>query len=236
MSPAFPTVAEIAADLAPALDAARYEREGDPAGVWIASERPVRRLGLRLDAGHAPYLWLREDVDALVVHRPFGLWPARLPAGLGVVAMHRALDDRLSTGWNAPLARALGLALDVEPMRRRGQVVGMVGTRVGSASEALERVQAEFGGMDDLLGEATGSGRVAVVGAMTAALVEDAAARSVRVYVTGEIRKPGVDAARRAGMCVVAVGQARSERWGLRLLGRLVSARWPEVDVLDLAG
>ena len=252
---ALPTVADLALALAPLLDAERYEGEGDPAGVWIASDAPVRRLGLRLDAGlspvrvypagqaagRAPYPWLPagpDAVDALLVHRPFGLWPARLPAGLGVVAVHRALDDRFSTGHNAALAAELGLALDAAPLLRGGAVVGMVG-HAGAAAFAA-RLDAVFGGTDAALGEPPGALpgdlplRVAVASAMTEALVRDAAARVAAVYVTGELRRPAHAAARETGMHVVAVGQGRAERWGLRHLGARLAEAFPGLAVADL--
>lgn len=225
-------LSDLAAALAPYVDAERYTREGDPAGIWIASDRPVRRLGLRLDAGRAPYGWLRDDVDALLVHRPFGLWPARLPAGLGVLAVHRALDDRFATGHNPALAAALGLALDAEPLRRGGAVVGMVGTM----ADAEARVVAAFGGAEATAGEPLdeATSRVAVVGAMTEALVRDAAARGAGLYVTGQMRPPAMEAVRQTGLHVVAVGQRRSERWGLRHVGGLLATAFPGLAVVDL--
>lgn len=225
-----PMLADLAQALAPMLDAARYHREDDPAGVWIASDRPVGRLGLRLAPGTGPTDWLPGGVDALLVHRPFGLWPARLPAGVGVIAVHRALDARFATGVNPALAEALGMALDAEPLMRGGTPVGMVGT----LDRAEARVVEAFGGMDEALGEDVGSDRVAVVGAMTEALVRDAAARGVGLYVTGQLRRPAEAAAEQTGMRVVAVGQERSERWGLRHLGARLGAAFPGLDVVDL--
>ena len=58
---------------------------------------------------------------------------------------------------------------------------------------------------------------------MTEALVRDAAARGVGLYVTGQMRGPALAAVRQTGMRVVAVGQDRSERWGLRHLGRVLA-------------
>ena len=232
--PALPTLADLATTLAPYVDAERYTREGDPAGVWIASDRPVHCLGLRLDAGRAPYGWLRADVGALLVHRPFGLWPAHLPAGLGVLAVHRALDDRFATGHNPALADDLGLALDAEPLHRGGAGVGMIGTLDGTAADAEARVVAAFGGAEATAGEPEASGRVAVVGAMTETLVRDAAARGVGLYVTGQMRPPAMEAVGQTGMRVVAVGQGRSERWGLRHVGGLLAAAFPGLAVVDL--
>ena len=236
-----PTLADLAATLAVHVDAARYERDGDPAGVWIASDRPVRRLGLRLEAGPAPYAWLRDApgsgpghaVDALLVHRPFGLWPARLPDGVGVLAVHRALDDLVWTG--GALARALGMTPDADPLRRDGEPVGLVGP-VGDEDAFEERLETLLGGVEAEAGEPLENlvGRVAVVGAMTEALVLEASSRGAAFYVTGQMRSPAAAAVRQTAMRVVAVGQARSERWGLRLLAARLAEAWPGLEVVDL--
>ena len=230
-----PTVRQIADALAPDLDRARYHREGDPAGVWLDSPRPVRRLGLALEAGRAPYPWA-ETVDAVLLHRPFGLWPARLPDGLGVLAVHRVLDDRFALGPNGRAAEALGAAADAEPLFRDGRDVGRVGRWAPvPLAEAERRVRSEWGGTEAAVGEGPREvGAVAFVGAMTAGLVEAAAERGVGLYVTGQLRKPGVAAVERHGVRVLAVGQDRSEAWGLRQIGALVRAAFPAVETVEV--
>ena len=229
-----PTIRDLADALAPHLDRTRYHAEGDPAGVWIGSDRPVRRLGLRIEPGRAPYAWA-EGLDAVVIHRPFGLWPARLPDGLGVLAVHRALDDRMAVGLNPALADALGLIPDDEPLRRDGSPIALVGRWAAvPVAEAEGRIAAELGGIDEAVGDGPEAvGAVALAGAMTDALVRDAAERGVGVYVTGQIRKPGVAAAEECGVRVLAVGQARTEAWGLRRLAVLVRESFPDVEVVD---
>ena len=228
-----PTVHDLADLLAGPLDRARYHAEGDPAGVWLASDREVRRLGLRLEPGRPPYDWAAA-FDAVLLHRPFGLWPARWPDGVGVVAAHRALDDRFAIGLNPDVATSLGLAPDPEPLRRDGTAIGLVGRLPEAAclGDLADRVAAEFGGIDEALGEGPeATAAVALVGAMTDALVADAAARGAGLYVTGQIRGPAREAVHRCGIRAVAVGQGRAEAWGLRCLGRLIRERWPEIDV-----
>ena len=226
------TLQALADHLAPVLDRARYHAEGDPAGIWIASPRPVRRVGLRLEAGPPPYDWA-DGLDAVLIHRPFGLWPARLPAGIGVLAVHRALDDRLAPGPSLALAAALGLDAEAEPLRRDGRSVGLVGRlRPASGAEVTARIVAELGGVEDAVGpEPARVEAVALVGAMTDALVREAASRGAGVYLTGQLRKPGVAAAEQAGVRVLAVGQDRAEAWGLRHLGALIRERWPETEI-----
>ena len=234
--PELPTVGQIAASLADDLDAERYGREGDPAGVWLDSPRPVRRLGLRLEAGRAPYAWA-EGLDAVLLHRPFGLWPARVPEGLGALAYHRALDERLAVGHNPALARELGLTPEGAPLQRGGKTVGLVGALPAPlpTDAVLDRVAEVLGGLDETVGGGAETvGRVALVGAMTEGLVGEAAVRGAGVYVTGQVRRPGVGPAEARGVLVIAVGQERAERWGLLRLGRLVAERWTGVEVVDL--
>lgn len=224
-----PTVHDLADHLAPLTDRARYHREGDPAGVWIASGREVRTLGLRLEPGRPPYDWA-EGLDAVFLHRPFGVWPAQLPEGLGVLAVHRALDDRFSVGHSPALADAMGVETEGDPLRRGGTPIGLVGRL--RQRDVGARVAEVFGGVEATLGEPREGDTVALVGAMTPELVADAADRGVSHYVTGQIRGGAREAAEAAGLRVIAVGQARAETWGLRYLAGVLRDRWPSLAVV----
>ena len=231
-----PTVRDLADHLAPHLDRERYHREGDPAGVWMDSGRSVERLVLRLDAGPPPYRWA-SGADAVLIHRPFGLWPAALPESVGVLAVHRALDDRHSIGVNPTLAEALDLDPDDEPLRRDGNAMGLIGQvrQRRSVADMLEAIRREFGGIEETWGDVASAPApaVALAGAMTDAMVRDAAARGAAVYLTGQLRKPGREAARQTGTLAVAVGQDRAEAWGLRRLSSLLRERWPHLDIAE---
>lgn len=230
-----PLLTDIADHLAPALDQARYYAAGDPAGIWIPSRRPVRRLVLRIEPGRPPYGWA-ESADAVLIHRPFGLWPARLPEGVGVLAVHAALDDRLSLGVNPALAQALALAPDEQVLRYKEREIGMVG-RFGEplpGEAAVARIAAELGGIEATRGAVPESVEaVALMGAMTPDLISQTSERGAAVYVTGQLRPSAFEAVEAAGIHVVAVGKARAEAWGLRHLGRLIRARWPEIEVVE---
>ena len=231
-----PLLTEIAACLAGPTGAARYAERGDPAGVWIASDRPVQRLGLALEAGKPPYTWAG-DLDAVLIHRPFGLWPARLPGGVGVLAYHAALDDRFSTGLNPDLSAALGLEPDGAPLKRDGQPVGLVGRMEVpvSVQELFTRVRQAFGGIAGVWGAPMGeTAALAHAAAMTEALVRDAARRGAGLYLTGQLRKPARQAVFDTGVVAIEVGQDRAERWGLRHLGALVQKQWPAVEIVEI--
>lgn len=236
MASSAPTLAALArtmdAVLAAALD--DHDRAGlrpdDPAGVWLASERPVQRLGLRLDGGAPPYRWARR-LDAVLVHRPFGLWPRRLPTGVGVVAYHGTLDAWLWTAAQPALATALGVVPDASPLFRGARRIGIVGP---APPDLMARLAALTGPPAACLGDPQRAvGLVAVLGAMTDALVREAAARGATHLITGQMRQPGIAAARATGLTVVATGQDQAEAWALRSLAGAAAARWPGLDLVD---
>lgn len=218
-----PPLARVAAYIDAALDAHAFA--GEPPTVFVASGRPVARLGLALEPGPELAGWVDADgLDAVFLHRPWRVADAGLPAHVGVLASHADFDHRLTIGWNADLARELGLR-DARPFGERdGRPMGMLGDGDPADPAAwIERITAAFGGVDDVLpGRADVVRRVAAVGAMTDVLVRQAAAEGASLYVTGQIRQPGVRAAAETGMCIVAVGHARSEVYGLRLLAAMI--------------
>jgi putative NIF3 family GTP cyclohydrolase 1 type 2 len=231
-----PLLSDIADHLAGPTDADRYAERGDPAGVWVASDRPVRRLGLALDAGKPPYPWA-DGLDAVLIHRPFGLWPAHMPIGVGVLAYHAALDDRFSTGVNPDLSTTLGLAPDDEPLRRDGNPIGLIGRMPEpvSVQELFTRVRKAFGGIAGVWGAPMGeTAALAHAGAMTEALIRDAAERGAGLYLTGQLRKPARQAVFDTGIVAIEVGQDRTEWWGLRRLGALVQERWSDISLIEL--
>ncbi len=243
-----PTLTDLETFLADALSTARFPPE-DPRGLWRPGAdpaRPVARLGLALETWPGLAAWVEDErLDALWLHRPWRLAEScpPLPETVGVLAHHLAFDDRLTTGLNPRLADALGFAGPPAPFAEKdGRPLGMVG-RLADAGAVwgtfARRVGETFGGQDEITPPAPAPGDdgsrpplvVAVVGAMNDALVRAAAARGVRAYVTGQWRQPAAAAVRETGIGVVAVGHARSERWGVCALAGLLRERWARLDV-----
>jgi putative NIF3 family GTP cyclohydrolase 1 type 2 len=105
----------------------------------------------------------------------------------------------------------------------------------GSFERLIERITAEFGAPEAIQpGSRAAIRRVAAVGAMTDALVREAAERGADVYITGQMRVPARAAVAETGIAVVAIGHRRSEVWGLHLLARLLRDGWPELHTLVL--
>ncbi|HEX8361849.1 MAG TPA: hypothetical protein VF613_17150, partial [Longimicrobium sp.] len=64
---------------------------GHPPDVVVPSAREVRRLGLALEPPARV-----ESLDALFLHRPWGMRDVRI----GVLASHLPFDERLTIGFN----------------------------------------------------------------------------------------------------------------------------------------
>lgn len=209
--------------------------ELDPGGIYQPSNRPIRRLGLALEPW--PHLadWAIEaQIDALFLHRPWKLEGEPLLADLGVVFYHLAFDERLTLGFNPLLANALGL-FDIEALgEKAGRSIGMLGNISASCFETFcDRVQHVFGGAEAIeKGSLSKVAKVAVVGAMTDALVREAKARGAEVYITGQFRQPARAAVMETGINVIVVGHRRSEEWGLQTLAGILRDRWPELEVI----
>ncbi len=150
-----------------------------------------------------------------------------------MLAYHRPFDASLTPEHNPRAALLLGMH-DVERVHATdGRAIGQAGTVDAQSWTEFRRATASlFGEVESELPTERTIRRVAVMGAMTDALVRDAHARGVDAYVTGQLRAPGRDAALACGIGVLAVGHARWERWALRELAMLVQARWPAVETV----
>ena len=201
----------------------------------------VHRLGLALEPWPDLTRWTADEhLDALFLHRPWSLTDLQREtlrdAGIGVLAYHLAFDERLTTGFNPALASACGWGEPEILGHKAGRPLGMVCALPEAApfDAVAARLRAEFAGLEHVAAPSAGDGtvvtRVAVVGAMTDALVREAHARGVGMYVTGQWRQPAASAVRETGLGVVALGHRLSEVWGLRALARLLGERGAEAD------
>ena len=115
-------------------------------GLWRAGDgRPLQRLAVAL-AGSEPVAEaaLSASVDALLLHRPWGLGP--LPDAVAVIAAHEALDARLTTGHNPWLAARLGFTLVSSIGERDGWPLVAVAERGDAMPIAAfwQRLRTEF--------------------------------------------------------------------------------------------
>ncbi len=209
-------------------------RGNDPGGVYWPSTRPISRFGLALEPWPQLAEWaIAERLDGLFLHRPWKLQPHQLAPDVGVVAYHLAFDERLTLSFNPRLAEVLGMS-GVEILgEKEGRAIGMLGEipaqNFASYCCYLDEV---FGGQDEArAGVQSEVKRVAVVGAMTDALVHEAASRGADIYITGQLRQPAQAAVLETGISVVGVGHRRCEQWGLRALAGVLRERWFRLEV-----
>ncbi len=74
--------------------------------------------------------------------------------------------------------------------------------------------------------------QIAVVGAMTDRLIQEAADQGVQLYLTRQLRSPAMSAVYETGMVVVEIGLTAGELWGMRAMADLLRERWPSLEVL----
>lgn len=187
------------------------------------------------------------------LHRPFQLDRRALPKGSLVLANHKRFDELLTTGYNTALATRLGLVVNGfvcikgykgDPSRRIGLVAALMKSQ--SIGVLQSTITAEFGEAelhwDDgewareiravALMNAFGPDEVAraLVAAEEAGLVPKGDASGL-LYLTGQPREPGLQAAGDIGMSVVCVGHRSCEEWGIRYLAYLLQRTWTRLGV-----
>ncbi len=225
------------------LDASLFADTDEQNGWFLPPARPVDRLGLGLEPWPTFGEWVAaERLDAVFLHRPWSLSDpqrhALQTAGTGVLAYHLAFDERLTTGFNPALAAACSWGEPAILGLKAGRPLGMIcALPIPVAFDVVAaQLRTEFSGLEQVTPPAPDDEtitRVAVVGAMTDALVREAHERGAGVYVTGQWRQPARAAVRETGLGIVALGHRSSELWGLRTLARLLRAR-PEGASLEI--
>lgn len=224
-------------DIAQFLDRffAVYRFGNDQNGMYLPSTRPIARFGLALEPWPQLSEWASAaQLDSLFLHRPWQLRVGQLPSDVGVVAYHLAFDERLTLGFNPRLAAVLEMSRLEVLGEKEGRAIGMIGEiPTQSFASYCYCVDEVFGGQDEVhAGVCREVSRVAVVGAMTDALVREAASRGADVYITGQLRQPAQAAVLKTGIGVVAVGHRRCEVWGLRALAGVLCERWSKLEVI----
>ncbi|KAI0132851.1 hypothetical protein BJ170DRAFT_615556 [Xylariales sp. AK1849] len=187
------------------------------------------------------------------LHRPFDLDRRALPRGSLVLANHKRFDELMTVGFNVVLASRLGMVVPQtsciqgykgDPERRIG-IVGQL-----SALETVQtlrtKIHLEFGTVE--VYEAAGGPDESVDAiAIMNAFGPDEVARVVQarsearwvenedvpktLYLTGQPRDLGLQAARVADMPVACVGHREAEVWGIRHLAQELTRTWPCLGV-----
>ena len=210
---------------------------GDDESVGVQGPVPgeVRRIGLALEPNQGMDEWVRrEQIDLLFIHRSYRLLFLTMPEPVGVITYQRAFDRWLFSTQNPFLVQSFGLH-EITPITwREEEIVGFVAAVIPESwPEFLERANAAFMGTESaLLPTRKVVCRAAFLEAMSAVLVESAAALGADVYVTGQTRQPGLPAIEQTGLGLITVGRRHLEWWGLTCLGQLLIEQFPELAVV----
>ena len=191
------------------------------------------------------------------LHRPFGLDRRAVPRGTLVLASHKRFDERLTVGYNIPLASALTLSVDRHVILQgyKDDAERLMGIAAPLKHEQdLASVQKLIHGMFgvcDLHHEQQENPlsirAIAIVNAFNPEMVERVATAVQRegwvndasdlkrvLYLTGQVRESGLDAATAFGMPVACVGHRAAEEWGVRHLAAQLRHRFPSLEVSEV--
>ena len=186
------------------------------------------RIGLALESWSGIGAWVRaECLDALFLHRPWHLDERELPPDFGILTYHRAFDLTLTLGLNPLLADTLHMTSVVPFAFKDSLVLGMLGNILSTPLDTFIALLAEtFAVPPEIPAIYTETvNRLAVVGAMNDALIREAAAQDVQLYITGQFRQSARRAVSETRMTVAIIGHTPSELWGLRALATLLRQR-----------
>jgi putative NIF3 family GTP cyclohydrolase 1 type 2 len=200
----------------------------DQNGIYRPSQRPVGRIGLALEPWPGIGAWVREErLDALFLHRPWHLDERELPPDIGILAYHLAFDLTLTLGLNPLLADVLHMTSLVPFAFKDSLALGMLGNIPSTPLSTFVALLTEtFAVPPEVPAIYTETvHRLAVVGAMNDALIREAAAQGVQLYITGQFRQPARRAVDETRMTVAIIGHTPSELWGLRSLANLLRQR-----------
>lgn len=187
------------------------------------------------------------------LHRPFLLDRRRLRRGAVVLSSHVGFDEVLTVGWNTVLAQRLGVDVDNslcvqgykgDPDRR----IGIVGRLEIPLDTLVRNIRQEFNGVGELY--AARSDGVSVLAIMNAfhgdevervlrmarerQWIDEAQGGEGVIYLTGQPRESGMEAARKEGVSVLCVGHRAAEEWGVRFLASQTRDAFPALQVEEI--
>jgi putative NIF3 family GTP cyclohydrolase 1 type 2 len=227
-----PQLTEIRDFLDSYLQVTQYPHEQN--GIWKPTATLVRKMGIVLEPWPQLYLWIQQyHLDTLFVHRPWKLDLSLVPASTGVLSYHLAFDEKLTVGYNPLLAAQLGMTSLESLGEKEGRPLGMTGIILPTTIELFTaKIESLFGLPEQINTGKTGQiNKIAVMGAMTEKLILAAAQKGVHLYLTGQFRKPAARAVEQTGLHVITTGHWQSERFGLHTLEKLLTDKWPHLQV-----
>ncbi|HEV2074912.1 MAG TPA: Nif3-like dinuclear metal center hexameric protein [Thermoleophilaceae bacterium] len=234
---------ELVAFLDDLLDVSAFQDYG-PNGLQVPGAREVRTVvtgvsaqrelferaeeeGAQMVLCHHGLIW--DGGPAVVTERMKGRLETLFRSDISLAAYHLPLDAHPEVGNNALLCAELGLRRGEGFGDVRGRPIGLLGhaDEELAASELVERCRSVTGREPLVVGD--GPDRVRRVGVVTgagASVLDEAVARGLDAFVTGEPAERVMADSREAAMHFVAAGHYATETFGVRRLGELVAERF----------
>jgi dinuclear metal center YbgI/SA1388 family protein len=176
---------------------------------------------------HHGYFWRGEDPTVTGIKR--ARIQALLAHDVNLFAYHLPLDVHPEFGNNIQLGRLLGLQTEGEFASYRGRNIGLVGSLESAcsvqdfASLLATRLQRKP------LVIAGDKPRIRTVAWCTGAAqnyIEEAVAKGVDAFITGEVSEPTVHIARESGISFFAAGHHATERYGVQAVGSYLADKF----------
>jgi putative NIF3 family GTP cyclohydrolase 1 type 2 len=189
------------------------------------------------------------------LHRPFTLDRRSVRRGTLVLSSHTSFDEVLTTGWNPSLAPRLQINVDDsvciqgykgDPDRK----IGLVGPVSMVRDLLVNRIREEFGEVELAFdGPSDEIRAIAIMNAFNEeevqrvleialqhgwAAADDEAPGKHIIYLTGQPRAAGLEAAKALGMTVACVGHRPAEDWGVRFIATQLRATFPAAKVQEV--
>lgn len=208
-----------------------------PNGLQVEGARQIYRLVTGVTASQALIdAAIAEHADAILVHHGFfwkneaavirGMKARRIGALLrnevSLLAYHLPLDAHATLGNNVQLAQQLGFQIDGN-LDDSGAVTGLVGhlAKPLTASALAAQLTSVLGRTPLAIAEPAREIRsIAWCTGAAQGFIEQAHARGVDAYLTGEVSEPTVHFARENGIAFFAAGHHATERYGVQALGK----------------
>ena len=232
------------------LEPAKF-RDYCPNGLQVEGREEVMRIVAGVTASQALLdAAIEAKADAVLVHHGYfwkgedgvitGMRRKRLGAlikhDINLIAYHLPLDAHPELGNNAQLASRLGWI----PEGRFGeQDIGWLGrlARPVALSALAENISQVLGRTPLVIGDQSRYvAKIAWCSGGAQGYLEQAIARGVDVYVSGEISEPTVHLARESGVAYMAAGHHATERYGVQAVAEHLAARFGlDCQFIDVA-
>jgi dinuclear metal center YbgI/SA1388 family protein len=232
------------------LEPAKF-RDYCPNGLQVEGREEVMRIVAGVTASQALLdAAIEAKADAILVHHGYfwkgedgvitGMRRKRLGAlikhDINLIAYHLPLDAHPELGNNAQLASRLGWI----PEGRFGeQDIGWLGRLAGpvALSALAENISQVLGRTPLVIGDQSRYvAKIAWCSGGAQGYLEQAIARGVDVYVSGEISEPTVHLARESGVAYIAAGHHATERYGVQAVAEHLAARFGlDCQFIDVA-